>query len=61
MNKAYNDFVQGQKDCRDGNDQPDNPGEWYLRGYAVQYELEQMITHRRLNSGPERPKQTADH
>ena len=37
------DFLQGQKDCRDGLPQRrDNDA--YLKGYAAQYEQEQIAT-----------------
>lgn len=36
------EFVNGQQDCRDGKPHIDGNGESYDRGYACQYELEQI-------------------
>lgn len=36
------DFLQGQKDCVNGEVHKEGMGESYDNGYAVQYELEQL-------------------
>jgi len=36
------DFIQGQKDCAEGIPHQSGKGEDYDRGYAAQYELEQV-------------------
>lgn len=36
------EFMQGQKDCRDGKPHEAGKGESYDRGYAAQYEWEQV-------------------
>ena len=46
------DFFQGQRDCRDGV--VHKPGtEAYDRGYAVQYELEQILTEQTIRQEKE--------
>lgn len=35
------DWIQGCKDCKTGVPHQDK-GEWYNKGYAFQYELEQV-------------------
>lgn len=35
-------FLQGQKDCLDGKPHKSGKGESYDRGYAAQYEMEQV-------------------
>ena len=35
-------FLQGQQDCRDGKAHQGGKGESYDRGYATQYEMEQI-------------------
>ena len=37
------EFLQGQRDCKDGVPQSSEDND-YLRGYAAQYEAEQMAT-----------------
>jgi hypothetical protein len=37
------EFVNGQKDCKEGNPHKAGMSESYDRGYAVQYELEQIM------------------
>ena len=36
------DFLQGQKDCRDGKPHKDGNGDGYDRGYNTQYIAEQI-------------------
>lgn len=36
-------WIQGSKDCRNGVAHQDK-GEWYNKGYAFQYELEQAVS-----------------
>ena len=36
------EFVNGQKDCRDGVPHKDGKGDSYDRGYACEHELEQQ-------------------
>ena len=38
------DFLQGQRDCKDGTPHKPNQSDAYDRGYAAQYEAEQMAT-----------------
>jgi hypothetical protein len=38
------DFLQGQKDCRNGVEHKPMQSEAYNRGYATQYEKEQIDT-----------------
>lgn len=42
------DFLRGQRDCRDGKPHRDQ-GDAYNRGYAAQYELEQIKNWRNQN------------
>lgn len=35
------EFIQGQKDCKEGNPAPRDASEHYLQGYSFQYHLEQ--------------------
>ena len=37
------DFLRGQKDCQDGELHKPGQSEDYDRGYAAQYEFEQMM------------------
>ena len=37
-----NDFLKGQRDCKDGSPPMENASDDYLRGYSAQYELEQV-------------------
>ena len=37
-----NEFFMGQMDCKEGNPEKQGMGECYLRGYAAQYQLEQI-------------------
>jgi len=36
------EFLQGQKDCRDGIPHEQGSSEDYTRGYAAQFEIEQI-------------------
>lgn len=38
----FDDFLKGQKDCIEGKECDENSNENYKRGYAAQYELEQV-------------------
>jgi len=38
----FDDFLQGQKDCKEGNPHQGGNSEAYDAGYQLQYELEQM-------------------
>lgn len=38
-------FLKGQRDCKEGIPHKSGFGEYYDRGYAAQYELEQVTTH----------------
>ena len=37
------EFIQGQKDCKEGKQTTGNESDDYLRGYAAQYNLEQIM------------------
>ena len=39
------EFIRGQKDCKEGKEHKSG-SEHYDRGYAAEYELEQMNTER---------------
>jgi len=39
-----NDYLDGQKDCENGTPHKAGRSESYDRGYAAQYELEQIAT-----------------
>jgi len=39
------DFLDGQRDCRDGVPHESSKSENYNRGYNYQYELEQRAEH----------------
>jgi len=39
------EFLKGQKDCKEGNQPMDNPSEDYLRGYSAQYQQEQNMEY----------------
>lgn len=41
-NYNVNEFIDGQKDCRDGKPHFDGKGESYDAGYSAQYTLEQI-------------------
>ena len=41
-----NDFIDGQKACRDGKSCPDMASEAFVRGFGCEYALEQIKTHR---------------
>jgi len=58
MMQQIDDFLNDQADCHRGL--PHKPGQSkdYDRGYAAQYELEQMNNERTRNE-PSRPQQTA--
>ena len=38
------DFLRGQRDCKDGNPHKAGQSEDYDRGYGAQYELEAVMT-----------------
>ena len=40
------EFISGQKACRDGRACPDMASEAFVRGFAAEYELEQTRTYR---------------
>ena len=40
------EFISGQKACRDGGSCPDMASEAFVRGFAAEYELEQVNTYR---------------
>lgn len=44
----FSDFVDGQADCREGKPADPDRSDAYQRGYSVQYELEQVMTHNSL-------------
>ena len=48
MSNPVVDFVDGQQDCRDGIPHQADRGKDYDRGYAYEYEAEQVFTHRGL-------------
>lgn len=50
MKDQISDFLQGQKDCRNGKPHKSGSAE-YNRGYNVEYELEQMRTQGSINHG----------
>lgn len=56
--KQFDDFIRGQQDCSQGLPHQPGQGRDYDRGYACQYELEQ-INNERTRNEPSRPKQTA--
>jgi hypothetical protein len=41
-NSKFSDFIDGQEDCKKGKEADMKRSEDYLRGYSVQYGLEQM-------------------
>ena len=43
--KNTNDFLKGQRDCKEGNPPERKPSEDYLRGYATQYQHEQNLEY----------------
>ena len=43
MNDNINDFIEGQRDCKEGNAPKENPSDNYLSGYNFQYQLEQSM------------------
>jgi hypothetical protein len=38
------EFLKGARDCQEGKPHDDGKGEYYDRGYATQYEMEQIQT-----------------
>ena len=44
MTDEISEFIQGMKDCNDGVEHESKTGA-YNRGYAAEYELEQIITN----------------
>lgn len=44
------EFMRGQKDCRDGLPHREGQSESYDRGYAAQYQLEQVLDARTTQS-----------
>jgi hypothetical protein len=45
------EFIRGQSDCNQGKPHKPNQSEAYSRGYAAQYELEQVSNERTRNRG----------
>ena len=53
--KSADDFLQGQRDCQDGVPHKQGMSSDYDRGYACEYESEQVMSElglRRANHGP---------
>ena len=44
MTDFTTEFMRGQQDCMDGNPHQSGQSEEYDRGYAAQYELEEVTT-----------------
>ncbi len=44
MRQFEDDFLRGQWDCQEGNQHQSGQSEAYDRGYAVEYEREQILT-----------------
>tara|TARA_R110000850_G_scaffold57485_2_gene134421 strand:- start:736 stop:876 length:141 start_codon:yes stop_codon:yes gene_type:complete len=42
------EFLRGQQDCKDGKLHTDK-GKDYNRGYAAQYAMEQVLSHKGFN------------
>ncbi len=42
MNFNIDDFMRGQRDCKDGKEHKAGNSESYDSGYSAQYELEQL-------------------
>lgn len=40
--ELFDDFLQGQNDCKNGVEHKEGMNNAYNRGYAAQYELEQV-------------------
>jgi len=49
MSNPVADFADGQRDCRDGKPHQAGKSADYDRGYAYEYEAEQVFTHRSMN------------
>ncbi len=49
MEHFEDDFLQGQRDCRNGIPHSANNSEAYDRGYGAQYEKEQLETEMSKN------------
>ncbi len=43
MSNFSDDFLQGQRDCEEGIPHQTGKSEAYDRGYAAQYEMEQIM------------------
>ena len=43
--KFCDDFLEGARDCREGNPAREDKSQDYYRGYGAEYELEQMLGH----------------
>lgn len=41
-NYVVSEFIDGQRDCRDGKPHFDGKGESYAAGFSAQYQLEQI-------------------
>lgn len=41
-NYVVSEFIDGQRDCRDGKPHADGRGESYDAGYSTQYQLDQI-------------------
>ena len=48
--RFLNDFMRGQRDCRKGVPHKPDQSNAYNRGYATQYELEQLQTEMTKNA-----------
>jgi hypothetical protein len=49
MNETdIDDYLRGQRDCKDGMDARVGQSSNYYNGYAIQYEAEQMLTEMNL-------------
>ena len=45
------EFLRGQRDCQEGLPHQTGESDAYNRGYATEYEAEQIRTHRSVNHG----------
>ena len=48
---SADDFLRGQRDCRDGVPHKPNQSRDYARGYGAQYEMEQVTTELSMSRG----------
>lgn len=49
--KAFYDFIQGQKDCREGKPHEEGKSKEYNSGYAFEYQTQEILTHRTEKQG----------